>query len=175
MNVLLGSLISVHVTNQILSCDTTDCTIGMLNSQSFHGFTMFLDVELSYLGMCCCATSLKLHNLSVQMVNQEGKLEFKNPLNFTCLRSTDPGGGIGYVPSLNSQSNFFCWILKFFFINSSCLYFVYCFFSFKICQISFYLYGPDQCCCTSTLVIRWQQVFLKTWLRQQQIFFIVVV
>src|SRR5204863_7301075 len=115
VNVLLGSLISVHVTNQILSCDTTDCTIGMLNSQSFHGFTMFLDVELSYLGICCCATSLKLHNLPVQMVNQEGKLEFKNPLNSTCLRSTDPGGGIGYVPFSNSQSNFFCWIYEVFF------------------------------------------------------------
>ena len=60
VNVLLGSLISVHVTNHILSCDTTDCTIGMLNSQSFHRFSIFLDVLF---GIYCCATSLKLHNL----------------------------------------------------------------------------------------------------------------
>ena len=126
VNVLLGSLISVHVTNQILSCDTTDCTIGMLNSQSFHGFTIFLDVELSYLEYIAVQPVLSCITCPVQMVNQEGKLEFKNPLNFTCLRSTDLGGGIGYVPSLNSQSNFFCWIFEVFFISSSCLFCLSC-------------------------------------------------
>ena len=57
VNVLLGSLISVHVTNQILSCDTTDCTIGMLNSQSFHGFSIFLDVEFPIWNKLLCNQS----------------------------------------------------------------------------------------------------------------------
>ena len=115
MNVLLGSLTSVRVTNQNLSCDTTDCTIGMLNSQSFHGFTMFLDMEFPIWEYVAVQPVLSCITCSVQLVNQEGKLEFKNPLNFTCLRSTDPGGGIGYVSSLNSQSNFFLLDFEIFF------------------------------------------------------------
>ena len=85
----------------------------------------------------------------------------KFSLNFTCLRSTDPGGGIGYVPSLNSQSNFFCWILKFFFINLSCLYFVYCFFSFKNLPNYSLFVGPWSMLLHLNVVIRWQQVFFK--------------